>query len=158
VSISLDVSQTNVDQVIRLLAMTFERPLMIGTTFTTLVPSLIDDENLRTNGEGTQPPTKPSVMGLCVYSCGLFKILADILVSFYSPKLDRSPKSRSDKQDMLTRVLAFDSCLDHFFNGVPQSLKADVGNVLPTQEGHLSLQREVLHCWYVSHTGSSALF
>jgi hypothetical protein len=120
---------------------------MVDTSFTTLVPSMIDDENLRVNGEGTQPPTKPSAMGLCVYSCGLYEILADILVSFYSPKCSSNLASRGD--DLLKHVLSFNARLDRFFDSVPQSLKPDSGNDHLTQEENLSLQREVLHCRYV---------
>jgi len=128
---------------------------MIDTSFTTLVPSMIDDENLCMNGEGIQPPTKPTVMGLCVYSCGLFEILADILVSFYTPKCSSNSTLRGDS--LLTQVLTFNARLDRFFNGVPQNLMADdVGNVASEQEGNLSLQREVLHCRYVSYTESEA--
>lgn len=121
---------------------------MIDTSFTTLVPSMIDDENLLLDGEGTQPPTKPTVMGLCVYSCGLFEILADVLVSFYTPKCSKNATLHGDS--LLTRVLAFNARLDRFSNGVPQSLKTDIGNVALEQEENLSLQRDVLHCRYFS--------
>jgi hypothetical protein len=127
---------------------------MINKSFTTLVPSMIDDEYLRTSGEGTQPSTKHTVMGLFVYSCGLFEILADILVSFYTPKRSSNPISCGD--GLLTQVLAFNTRLDRFCNGVPQSLKNDASNNSFAQEGDLSLQREVLHCRYVSLAGSEA--
>jgi hypothetical protein len=116
---------------------------------------MIDDEYLRMNGEGTQPSTKPTVMGLFVYSCGLFDILADILVSFYMPKCGSNSVPSGD--GLLTQVLAFNTCLDRFYNGVPQILRNDAsGHSLP-QEGDLLLQREVLHCRYVSLTENDAL-
>ena len=123
---------------------------MIDTSFTTAVPSMIDDELLRTNGEGIQPPTRLSVMGLHVYSCGLFEILADILGAFYSPKCSGNSTPRDGKQGLLTQVLAFDARLDRFFDGVPQSLQTDVGNVSSAQDWNLTLQREVLNCRYSS--------
>lgn len=119
---------------------------MIDTSFTTTVPSMIDDEYLRKDAEGIQPPTIPSVMGLCVYSCSLFEILADILVSFYSPKFSSNLESCGYKHGMLTQVLAFDARLDRFIDNVPQDLKPDVGDAASAQDGNLSLQREVLHC------------
>jgi hypothetical protein len=146
----LDVTWTLVDQNIRLLAMTFGRPLMIDTSFTTAVPSMIDDELLRTSGEGIQPPTKLTVMGLCVYSCGLFEILADILVAFYSPKCSGKSTSRDGKHSLLTQVLAFDARLDRFFDSVPQSLRTGVGNGSSTPDWNITLQREVLNCRYSS--------
>jgi hypothetical protein len=118
---------------------------------------MIDDENLSMSGEGSQPPTKPTAMGLCVYSCGLFEILADILMAFYSPKLSSSSVPPGDKQGLLTQVLAFEARLDRFFNSVPQNLRTDVGNVPLTQEGNLTLQREVLHSRYVPHTEAELL-
>jgi hypothetical protein len=130
--------------------MTFGRPLMINTSYTTLVPSMIDDEYLRINGEGTQPSTKPTVMGLFFYSCGLFDILADILVSFYTPKC--SSISIPSDDSLLTQVLAFNTRLDRFCNGVPQTLRNDASIHSLPQEGDLPLQREVLHCRYVSLT------
>jgi hypothetical protein len=120
---------------------------MINTSFTTLVPSMIDDEYLRVDGEGTQPSTKPTAMGLYVYSCGLFEILADILVSFYTPKCASNSVSSDD--GLLTQVLAFNTRLDRFCKGVPQNLRHDVSDGSLTQEANLSLQREVLHCRYV---------
>jgi hypothetical protein len=154
VSAPLDVFQNTPNQSVRLLAMTFGRPLMINTSFTTLVPSMIDDEHLRMDGDGTQPSTNPTVMGLFVYSCGLFEILADILVSFYTPKC--STKFISCGEDLLTQALAFNTRLDRFCNGVPQSLRNVARNNPLTQQGDLFLQQQVLHCRYVSLTGSDA--
>jgi hypothetical protein len=136
--------------------MTFGRPLMINTSFTTLVPSMIDDEYLRVDGEGTQPSTKPTAMGLYVYSCGLFEILADILVSFYTPKCGSSSVPSDDS--LLTQVLAFNTRLDRFCKGVPQNLRHDASESSLIQEVNLSLQREVLHCRYVFWVESQAPF
>ena len=116
---------------------------------------MIDDEYLRMNGEGTQPSTKPTVMGLFVNSCGLFDILADILASFYTPKC--SSNSTPSDDGLLTQVLAFNTRLDRFCNSVPQRLRNDASNHSLPQEGDLPLQREVLHCRYVSLTEHDAL-
>jgi hypothetical protein len=123
---------------------------MIDTSFTTAVPSMIDDEFLRTSGDGIQPSTKLTVMGLCVYSCGLFEILADILVAFYLPNCSAICTSHDGKHNLLTQVLAFDARLDRFLDGVPQSLRTEVGDVSSAQDWNLTLQREVLHCRYCS--------
>lgn len=128
---------------------------MIFASFTTKLPSMIDDEYLLMEGEGTQPPTKPTVMGLCVYSCGLFEILADILVSFYSPKSCSNLVSPEKQHVMLTQVLSFNSRLDRFHAGVPKRLKIDSKTVAPVPgEESLSLQREVLYRRYDSHLGT----
>lgn len=139
--------------------MTFGGPPMILTSFTTEVPSLIDDEYLFREGEGVQPPTKPTVMGLCVYSCGLFEILADILVSFYSPKSGSSLGSPEKQHIMITQVLNFNSRLDRFLASVPKRLKVDGKDVSQSQEEEsLSLQREVLHRRYVQPTSNTVLY
>ena len=125
---------------------------MIVTSFTTKVPSMIDDEHLRIDGEGTQPPTRPTIMGLCVYSCDLFEILADILVSFYSPKSGSNLVPPEKRHIMLTQVLDFNSRLDYFLAGVPKRLKVDRESVSPLQEEESSsLQREILHRRYVAY-------
>lgn len=98
----------------RLLAMTFGRPVMVNKSYNTPVPFLIDDEYLRSEGEGTQPSQVPSHLGLFVSSCKLFEILADILSTFYasdrSTRLDR--ESKSCVEDMISNVLNFNRRLD----------------------------------------------
>ncbi|KAI6886897.1 hypothetical protein KC318_g15434 [Hortaea werneckii] len=108
----------------RLLAMTFGRPLMVDKSFTTAVPSLIDDEYLRTDGEGTQPSNAPTAMGLFCFSCDLFAILADVLIAFYSSNSSANFEGGSDLQDMQTKVLALNARLDQFFEALPQHLKS----------------------------------
>lgn len=119
---------------------------------------MIDDEYLLVEGEAVQPPMKPTAMGLCVYSCGLFEILADILVAFYSPKPNTNLVEPEKQQVMLTQVLGFNSRLDRFFAGVPIHLKADGNGILPSQEASLSLQREVLHRRYAYRLRSTVLY
>lgn len=118
---------------------------MILTSFTTKAPSMIDDEYLLIDGEGAQPPTKPTFMGLCVYSCALLDILADVLVTFYSPKMDNDFASPDKQHTMLTQVLTFNSRLDRFLSSVPQGLKVHAKSASASQDGSFSQQREVLH-------------
>lgn len=118
---------------------------MIMNSFTSKVPSMIDDEYLLIDGEGSQPPTQPTSMGLCVYSCALLEILADILVTFYSPKLESNFISPDKQHNMLTQVLTFNSRLDRFLSSVPQVLKAHARSASGSQDGSFSQQREVLH-------------
>lgn len=130
--------------------MTFGRPLMIDNSFTTAVPSLIDDEYLRANGEGTQPSDAPTAMGLCCFSCDLFAILADVLIAFYSPSSSTNFEVGSDLQVMQTKVLALNGRLDRFFEALPQHLKSDAGAMSSSPNIRLSLQRDVLFCRYDS--------
>lgn len=130
--------------------MTFGRPLMIDKSFTTAVPSLIDDEYLRADEEGTQPSDAPTTMSLCCFSCDLFAILADVLTAFYSLSSSTNFEAGRDLQDMQTKVLALNGRLDRFFEALPQHLKFDAGAMSSSPNIRLSLQRDVLFCRYGS--------
>lgn len=132
----------------RLLAMTFGRPTMVNSTDGTPVPSLIDDEYLRMDGEGIQPKAVNSRMGLFVYSCRLFEILNDILSSFYSVADSTDPVSESRLQDMVSEVLSFNRRLDNFITSLPDYLKTAQSSqvVISERNNSTNLQQQVLYC------------
>lgn len=128
--------------------MTFGRPTMVNSTDGTPVPSLIDDEYLRMDGEGIQPKAVNSRMGLFVYSCRLFEILNDILSSFYSVADSTDPVSESRLQDMVSEVLSFNRRLDNFITSLPDYLKTAQSSqvVISERNNSTNLQQQVLYC------------
>lgn len=132
----------------RLLAMTFGRPTMVNRSYGTPMPSLIDDEYLRTDGDGVQPKGANSRMGLFVYSCKLFEILDDILSTFYSADTSADHVSESRLQDMVSEVLSFNRRLDNFITSLPDYLKtAQSSQVFMTERNSwTNLQQQVLYC------------
>lgn len=112
------------------------------------MPSLIDDEYLRTDGDGAQPKGSNSRMGLFVYSCKLFEILDDILSTFYSVDASADPVSQSRLQDMVSEVLSFNRRLDNFIISLPGYLKtAQSSQVVMTERNSwTNLQQQVLYC------------
>ena len=130
--------------------MTFGRPVMVHEAYTTPLPSMIDDEYLRTDGEGSQPTNVSSRMGLCVQSCRLFEILADILSSFYTPKVRTGPQADFNEQQMVSQVMSFSNRLDSFVESIPHYLKPASSPDMPAQPEHLTLQQQVLYCRYSS--------
>lgn len=129
--------------------MTFGRPLMIHTSYTTPVPLLIDDKYLSSKDEGIQPTRLHSKMGLFVYSCGLFEILADILTSFYTPRRSSDAQSNASIQRTVLKVMDFSNRLDAFSASVPDYLKPTHSVDRPQRTGSSTLQQQVLHCRYV---------
>ncbi|KAL6898439.1 fungal-specific transcription factor domain-containing protein [Trichoderma evansii] len=132
----------------KLLAMTFGRPTMVNTSYGTPVPSLIDDEYLRTDGEGIQPKGVNSQMSLFVYSCRLFEILNDILSSFYAVDAAADPVPQSRLQDMVSEVLSFNRRLDDFIISLPGYLKTAQSSqvVISEKNSYTNLQQQVLYC------------
>ncbi|KAM5353126.1 hypothetical protein ACJZ2D_016988 [Fusarium nematophilum] len=132
----------------RLLAMTFGRPCMIGASYSTPIPSMIDDEHLQENGIGIQPPDVPSRMGLFVSSCRLFEIVADILSSFYAKNDDSKLNTDGPVQEMFADVLDFNRRLDEFSASIPDYLKTSRNSrPIPSDNpGHINLQQQVLYC------------
>ncbi|KAK1239806.1 hypothetical protein MKX08_007248 [Trichoderma sp. CBMAI-0020] len=135
----------------RLLAMTFGRPTMVNRSYSTPMPSLIDDEYLRTDGDGIQPDGTNSRMGLFVYSCKLFEILDDILSTFYSVSASVDSVSESRLQDMVSEVLSFNRRLDNFITSLPDYLKtAQSSQVFMTERNSWkNLQQQVLYCRFL---------
>lgn len=128
--------------------MTFGRPFMIGESYNTKIPTMIDDEFLQEVGIGTQPPNVPSQMGLFVSSCKLFEILTDILSTFYVGKDDSSWKQDKCTQEMIAGALSFNRRLDEFASSIPDYLKTPDGArpELTGREGYINLQQQVLYC------------
>ena len=124
--------------------MTFGRPVMIGESYNTQIPSMIDDEYLQEIGVGTQPPDVSSRMGLFVSSCSLFEILADILSSFYAGKDDHKFKSRTGIHKMAADVLDFNRRLDEFSASIPSYLKTSQTSrfAFSDKHGHINLQQQ----------------
>ena len=134
----------------RLLAMTFGRPVMVNKSYSTPVPSLIDDEYLRMEGDGTQPQSVPSRMGLFVSSCRLFEILSDILSSFYADNPNAPLESESELcvQQMVLDLLGFNRRLDSFITSIPDYLKTAHSSqvVVSDKDSCINLQQQVLYC------------
>ncbi|PON26671.1 hypothetical protein TGAM01_v204681 [Trichoderma gamsii] len=135
----------------KLLAMTFGRPAMVNRSYGTPMPSLIDDEYLRTDGDGVQPNGANSRMGLFVYSCKLFEVLDDILSTFYSVDASADPVSESRLQDMVSEVLSFNRRLDNFITSLPDYLRtAQSFQVVMTERNSwTNLQQQVLYCRFL---------
>ncbi|EXJ86000.1 hypothetical protein A1O1_06369 [Capronia coronata CBS 617.96] len=117
-------------------------------------PLLIDDDYLQVDGEGTQPSSHPSYMGLSVYSSKLFEILNDILNIFYIEDCQRFPSQDGDANSftkMLSDVMNLNNRLDVFIASVPDYLQPTSASVSGVNEEnkHVSLQSKVLYCRYV---------
>lgn len=137
--------------------MTFGRPTMLSKSWNVPVPLLIDDEYLRVEGDGTQPPDIPSRLGLFVSSCRLFELLDEILSSFYAENsgtaIPKQLESESRSREMIVDVLNFNRRLDKFIDSIPEYLHA-AGNsrvIASEKNSCLSLQQQVLHCRYLFH-------
>lgn len=134
--------------------MTFGRPTMLSKSWSVPVPSLIDDEYLRVEGDGVQPPDVPSRLGLFVSSCRLFELLDEILSSFYAEDsgtgLPKQLESESRAREMIVDVLNFNRRLDKFIDSIPEYLHTADSSRMITSESNScrSLQQQVLYCRY----------
>ena len=119
---------------------------MINKTYSTPIPSMIDDEHLSTMSEGSQPPGIPSRLGSFASSCKLFEILADILSSFYSGIHDTD--AEPSVPDMISEVLTYNRRLDSFIASIPEYLKTKHSPVVVVSEKNTctNLQQQVLYC------------
>lgn len=139
---------------LRLLAMTFGRPAMIDAkSCNTPLPSLIDDEYLSMDVEALQPIHTPSRMGLLIYSCKLFDILADILESFYTININVMTGPMSYRENMIVQAVGFNSRLDQFLNDLPVYMKPVQGGNASAKNHYTNLQQQVLYCRQVSIFG-----
>ncbi|GAD92952.1 hypothetical protein NECHADRAFT_75561 [Paecilomyces variotii No. 5] len=148
----------------RLLAMSFGRPTMVGKSWNVPVPSMIDDEYLLNNGEdGVQPEHVPSRMGLFVFSCPLFEILADVLGYFYiDDGANGYPKhlgSETCNKEVLTQVLDFNRRLDNLFDSIPEYLQTTkiIRTVNADKNSSVNLQQQVLYCRTVTFASITIL-
>lgn len=128
--------------------MTFGRPTTIPPSHFTRRPTLIDDEYLLEDGEGSQPKDKPSRMGLFVFSCDLFQILHDILSKLYMPDQSRLT-TESWTIEGLSDVLGLNLKLDKFRQSLPAYLQPESATQINSPEdvrNHTTLQARVLEC------------
>ncbi|KAJ3532445.1 hypothetical protein NM208_g8435 [Fusarium decemcellulare] len=136
----------------KLLSMTFGRPAMISTSWNVPFPSLIDDEYLSLDGEGTQPQGIPSRLGLLVWSSKLFLILDDILLNFNAPHPSKSVDTMTEKdfsvQQIISDVLTLNRRIDEFSESIPAYLRleAEPGPMARQQEVSVVIQKQILHC------------
>lgn len=132
----------------RLLAMTFGRPFMVYSSYNTPIPSLIDDKYLQIAGEGLQPASVPSHMGLFVYSCKLFEILADTLSTFYTRAPGNDVENGSSVEEMISNILKLVRRLENFDQTLPCYLKpaSNANSSVSDQDGYINLQQQVLYC------------
>lgn len=139
---------------LRLLAMTFGRPSMIGRTTDVPIPDLIDDEYLGDRGPGSQPGSINSRLGLFVSSSRLFDLLEEILELFYRDSSGvvshRQVQGVTRTAELLTPVLDLNRRLDHFVEGVPDYLQIPARPAaVATHEDHVHLQQQVLYCRFL---------
>src|SRR5687768_3335955 len=107
--------------------MTFGRPVMISERSGVPIPSLIDDDYLRIQGEGAQPAGAPSGLGLLAYSSKLFIILDDILSDFYSSNpgcnVMEMTAEEINVQKILSEIMSRNRRLDEFLEQIPAYLR-----------------------------------
>lgn len=133
--------------------MTFGRPTTVHGPNIVPLPLLIDDEYLQVDGVGTQPPDKPSYLGLFVNSCLLIDILRDVLhfVTTCEPDAEKmsdetgmTPSSR-----MVARVLELNRRLDQFSKALPNYLRLSELETETLQcDNEVGFQKKVLYCRY----------
>ncbi|KXT11592.1 hypothetical protein AC579_3123 [Pseudocercospora musae] len=135
----------------QLLAMTFGRPSMLGTTTDVPIPGAIDDEYLADRGVGIQPANVPSRLGLFVSSCRLFELLEEVLERFYRDgPSQKQPNGTETPADIVGPVLDLNRRLDVFEQSVPGYLRVfDQGSINGRNEDHVQLQQQVLYCRFL---------
>lgn len=133
--------------------MTFGRPVMISERSGVPIPSLIDDDYLRVQGEGCQPVGAPSGLGLLAYSSKLFLILDDILLDFYSSNpgcnVMEMTAEEINVQKILSDIMARNRRLEEFLDQIPAYLRYDslpIGIRSSPQEKSVEIQRQILYC------------
>jgi hypothetical protein len=123
---------------------------MIIRSWDVPIPQLIDEEYLQTAEEPSQPPGRPSRMGLFVYSTKLYDILGKILLVFYTePDVTQTSGegnanilASSSIQDLLTNVLDYNRQLDAFYHSIPDYLRFGVHS----KDSSVQLQAQILTC------------
>ncbi|KAJ9616544.1 hypothetical protein H2200_000263 [Cladophialophora chaetospira] len=113
----------------RLLALVFNRPVMIQATSESPLPQAIDDEYLLETTEGTQPASQESRMNLFIFSIKLWNILHDILSTFYSGSRNSCFVDEVEVHGWSTTwlydLLKLDNALDDLQSSLPESLKLE---------------------------------
>lgn len=138
---------------IRLLSMTFGRPMMVGPDLTVPLPSMVDDEFLDGPATYFETPNTLPQMSLFVCSCRLFEILHDILSVFYVKEIGTSKQgplllTSTEVDDCIINVLKFNKRIDLLEAEVPHQLKGlGAGRTtLEARHSAIYLQQQVYYC------------
>lgn len=129
---------------------------MLSNSWNVPVPSLVDDEYLFIQGEGTQPPDVLSRLGLFVSSCKLFEILHEILLNFYAEDSGLRNSKHSDPdtyaREIIGDVLSYNRRLDMFRDSIPEYLRTTRTSHITIAEKNscVNLQQQVLYCRYTA--------
>ncbi|KIW70142.1 hypothetical protein PV04_02442 [Phialophora macrospora] len=111
----------------RLLALVFNRPVMIESTRDCPLPQAIDDEYLLSTAEGCQPVGQESRMLLFIYSIKLWNILHDVLSTFYSGKQSTCFVGRVEvhgwSPSWLNDLFQLEQSLEELEDSLPERLK-----------------------------------
>jgi hypothetical protein len=138
--------------------MTHGRPAMVAGFCDIPSPSIIDDEYLRGDGEGTQPTDIPSRMHLFVHSLRLADIMEEILTVFYQNQggMLHSESNQLDfgSHEGLSQVLRIESELNEWMKTLPDFLRAKGLAKYSGQSyyNRLSLQSNIFRNRYVDIT------
>jgi hypothetical protein len=136
--------------------MTFGRPPLLPLSHKVPRPLPLDDEFLRSDGEGVQPREVPSRMSMFVSSSILFDILYKVLCRLYFN--EAYPNSQRQGLEstivvMLPDIMDLNRELDQFSMSIPDYLRWQENSACPqvySQNGHVTLQQHVLQCRFVS--------
>jgi hypothetical protein len=104
--------------------MTYGRPSMLPGRSEVDYPAIIDDEFLRSSGEGSQPSELPSRMICFAYSIKLTDILEEVLLGFYHQE-DPENYSGACSEQTLSTILHIDAKLHEFKKTIPGVLRPD---------------------------------
>lgn len=136
--------------------MTFGRQPLLPLSHKVPRPLPLDDEFLRSDGEGAQPREVPSRMSMFVSSSILFDILYKVLCRLYFNEAYHSHTQRQGLEStivvMLPDILELNRELDQFSMSIPDYLRWQEDSVCPkaySQIGHVRLQQHVLQCRFV---------
>jgi hypothetical protein len=135
-----------------LLAMTFGRPTMVHGPNMVPIPQNVDDEYLQRHGEGTQPDTTTSRLGLFVCSCTLLEILRDVLqfVAAWEPAADLTAGSQpaTQRENIVLGVMEINRRLDKFQAELPEDLRINESEMTTSSGDEIGLQQQILRCRY----------
>ncbi|RVX72599.1 hypothetical protein B0A52_03995 [Exophiala mesophila] len=139
----------------KLVSMTFGRPTMVSKNWDVPLPALIDDEYLRSHGEGEQPSHIPSRLALLISSSKLFSILDEILNFFYAEHLGNDLEEKAEDEvrvrEMISKVLVLNRRLEEFADNVPDYVRGAILACRAPKEQNTSvqIQEQVLYCRFL---------
>lgn len=143
----------------KLVAAVFGRPYMISSPSSILLPLLIDDEYLLSEGEGQQPANTVSYVGLFLYSFKLFEMMSDVLKMVYHQKETSFQNTQPGtctswwRPNILDNILKLDTTLDTFLSSLPPHLRIQQNSVeswTETAENMQWRQAKILQCRFAS--------